>query len=112
MALLDCISVKVRLQHPDLSSRYHSVSHAFATIIKEERFSGLFKGIASPLVLFFCKCYGPNLPWQIKATCGFMNGLIFATYKFFLKAQMVDDGSIPSLTQVAIAGSCCGVAMS
>jgi solute carrier family 25 carnitine/acylcarnitine transporter 20/29 len=41
-----------------------------------------------------------------------MNGLIFAAYKFFLKAQMVDDGSIPSLTQVAIAGSCCGVAMS
>jgi solute carrier family 25 carnitine/acylcarnitine transporter 20/29 len=40
-----------------------------------------------------------------------MNGLIFASYKFFLKAQMV-DGSIPSLTQVAIAGSCCGVAMS
>lgn len=40
-----------------------------------------------------------------------MNGLIFASYKFFLKAQMVDD-SIPSLTQVAIAGSCCGIAMS
>lgn len=87
-------TVKVRLQNPDLSSRYHSVSHAFATIIKEERFSGLYKGIASPL-----------------ATYAFMNGLVFATYKFFLKAQMVDD-SIPSLTQVAIAGSCCGVAMS
>lgn len=87
-------TVKVRLQHPDLSSRYHSVTHAFATIIKEERFSGLFKGIASPL-----------------ATCGFMNGLVFAAYKFFLKAQMPDD-SIPSLTQVAIAGSCCGVVMS
>lgn len=40
-----------------------------------------------------------------------MNGLIFASYKFFLKAQMV-DGSTPSLTEVAIAGSCCGVAMS
>ncbi|KAG1739016.1 carnitine/acyl carnitine carrier [Suillus lakei] len=72
----------------------YSVSHAFATIIREERFSGLYKGIASPL-----------------ATCAFMNGLIFASYKFFLKAQMVDD-SIPSLTQVAIAGSCCGIAMS
>ncbi|KAG1857359.1 mitochondrial carrier domain-containing protein [Suillus subalutaceus] len=87
-------TVKVRLQNPDLSSRYHSVSHAFATIIREERFSGLYKGIASPL-----------------ATCAFMNGLVFASYKFFLKAQMV-DGSIPSLTEVAIAGSCCGVAMS
>lgn len=40
-----------------------------------------------------------------------MNGLVFASYKFFLKAQMV-DGSTPSLTEVAIAGSCCGVAMS
>lgn len=87
-------TVKVRLQNPDLSSRYHSVSHAFATIIREERFSGLYKGIASPL-----------------ATCAFMNGLVFASYKFFLKMQMV-EGSIPSLTQVAIAGSCCGVAMS
>ncbi|KAG0698182.1 carnitine/acyl carnitine carrier [Suillus ampliporus] len=87
-------TVKVRLQNPDLSSKYHSVSHAFATIIREERFSGLYKGIASPL-----------------ATCAFMNGLIFASYKFFLKAQVMDD-SIPSLTQVAIAGSCCGVAMS
>ncbi|KAG2359210.1 mitochondrial carrier domain-containing protein [Suillus spraguei] len=87
-------TVKVRLQNPDLSSRYHSVSHAFATIIKEERFSGLYKGIASPL-----------------ATCAFMNGLVFASYKFFLKVQMV-DGSIPSLTEVAIAGSCCGFSMS
>ncbi|KAG1735924.1 mitochondrial carrier domain-containing protein [Suillus paluster] len=87
-------TVKVRLQNPDLSSKYHSVSHAFTTIIKEERFSGLYKGIASPL-----------------ATCAFMNGLIFASYKFFLKAQMTDD-SIPSLTQVTIAGCCCGVAMS
>lgn len=49
-ALPDCEIVKVRLQNPDLSSRYHSVSHAFATIIREERFSGLYKGIASPLV--------------------------------------------------------------
>jgi solute carrier family 25 carnitine/acylcarnitine transporter 20/29 len=87
-------TVKVRLQNPDISSRYHSVSHAFTTIIREERFSGLYKGIASPL-----------------ATCAFMNGFVFASYKFFLKAQMV-DGSIPSLTEVAIAGSCCGVAMS
>ncbi|KAG1812845.1 mitochondrial carrier domain-containing protein [Suillus subaureus] len=94
MALPNCETVKVRLQNPDLSSRYHSVSHAFTTIIREERFSGLYKGIASPL-----------------ATCAFMNGLIFASYKFFLKAQMV-DGSTPSLTEVAIAGSCCGVAMS
>jgi len=61
MALPDCFTVKVRLQNPDLSSRYHSVSHAFTTIIREERFSGLYKGIASPLVLFSHKCYDPNL---------------------------------------------------
>ncbi|KAJ8596757.1 mitochondrial carrier [Rhizopogon salebrosus TDB-379] len=87
-------TVKVRLQNPDLSSKYHSTSHAFATIIREERFSGLYKGIASPL-----------------ATCALMNGLIFASYKFFLKAQMTDN-SIPSLTQITIAGTCCGVVMS
>ncbi|KAG2057584.1 mitochondrial carrier [Suillus hirtellus] len=87
-------TVKVRLQNPDLSSRYHSVSHAFATIIREERFTGLYKGIASPL-----------------ATCAFTNGLVFASYKFFLKVQKVDD-STPSLTEVATAGTCCGFAMS
>ncbi|OAX34897.1 mitochondrial carrier [Rhizopogon vinicolor AM-OR11-026] len=87
-------TVKVRLQNPDLSSKYHSVSHAFATIIREERFIGLYKGIASPL-----------------ATCALLNGLIFASYKFFLKMQVTDD-VIPSLTQVAIAGSCCGVVTS
>lgn len=45
------MAVKVRLQNPDLSLKYHSVSHAFTTIIREERFTGLYKGIASPLVL-------------------------------------------------------------
>ena len=33
-----------------MAARYHSTSHAIATIIREERFIGLYKGITSPLV--------------------------------------------------------------
>lgn len=43
-------TVKVRLQHPEVASRYRSVWHAFTTIIREERVRGLFRGISSPLV--------------------------------------------------------------
>lgn len=43
-------TVKVRLQTPLVARRYASAWHAFATIVREERVRGLFRGIASPLV--------------------------------------------------------------
>lgn len=42
--------VKVRFQNPEIARKYSSTFHAVTTIIKEERFIGLFKGITSPLV--------------------------------------------------------------
>jgi len=42
--------VKVRFQNPQIAQKYHSTLHAITTIIREERFSGLYKGISSPLV--------------------------------------------------------------
>ena len=42
--------VKVRLQNPEVASRYRSAFHAFTTIVREERVRGLFRGITSPLV--------------------------------------------------------------
>ena len=43
-------TVKVRFQDPGTSARYSSTLNALSTIVKEERFSGLYKGIMSPMV--------------------------------------------------------------
>ncbi|KAH7920911.1 carnitine/acyl carnitine carrier [Leucogyrophana mollusca] len=88
-------TVKVRFQNPDTSAKYRSTFHALVTIAREERFRGLYKGVTSPLV-----------------TCAFMNGLVFASYKFFTRVQLGDENAIPTLAQVALAGTCCGVVSS
>ncbi|KAL4072882.1 mitochondrial carrier domain-containing protein [Scleroderma yunnanense] len=41
-----------------------------------------------------------------------MNGLVFASYKFFTRAQLDDPAALPSLTQVAVAGACCSMVTS
>ena len=43
-------AVKVRFQNPQTASRYRSATHAFFTIVREERVRGLYRGIAAPLV--------------------------------------------------------------
>jgi len=43
-------TVKVRLQSAAAVGRYRSTFHALYTIFREERMSGLYRGIASPLV--------------------------------------------------------------
>lgn len=47
------ILVKVRFQSPHTAQKYHSTIHAVATIVREEKFIGLYKGISSPLVSKF-----------------------------------------------------------
>ena len=42
--------MKVRFQTPNIRAKYKSTFHALATIVKEESFIGLYKGIVSPLV--------------------------------------------------------------
>ena len=46
-------TVKVRFQDPNTSSRYSGTFNAVSTIIREERFSGLYKGVMSPMVCVF-----------------------------------------------------------
>ncbi|KAE9405381.1 mitochondrial carrier [Gymnopus androsaceus JB14] len=58
---------------------------------QEERFVGLFKGITSPL-----------------AAVALMNGLVFASYRFLLKVQLEDNKSVPTMSQIALAGAGCG----
>lgn len=85
-------TVKVRFQSPAIASKYTSTFQAIATIIREERFIGLYKGITSPL-----------------ATVALMNGLVFASYRFLLKLQLEDSSSTPSITQIALAGAGSGI---
>jgi len=42
-------TVKVRFQTPGIRAKYRSTFDALGTIIREERFIGLYKGITSPL---------------------------------------------------------------
>ncbi|KAI0315041.1 carnitine/acyl carnitine carrier [Amylostereum chailletii] len=85
-------TVKVRFQNPTTSGRYHSTLHAITTIAREERVLGLFKGISSPL-----------------ASAPFLNGLVFATYRFLMKLQLRAEGQVPSITQIFLAGAGCGM---
>ncbi|KAF9465584.1 mitochondrial carrier domain-containing protein, partial [Collybia nuda] len=88
-------TVKVRFQSPHIAQKYHSTIHAIATIVREERFLGLYKGISSPL-----------------ATVALMNGLVFASYRFLMKLQLDHADAIPTLTQITLAGAGSGIVSS
>ena len=106
-------SVKVRFQNPQTSQRYTSTVNALVTIVREEKFVGLYKGVTSPLV-----CLKPSPTTNMfsdrsfQATVAFLNGLIFSSYRFFLKLQLDHSGAIPSLTQIALAGAGSGIVTS
>ncbi|KAF8722640.1 hypothetical protein AX14_009741 [Amanita brunnescens Koide BX004] len=85
-------TVKVRFQSPTIARQYTSTVHAFVSIVREESLAGLFKGITSPLL-----------------TAALLNGLAFSTYHFFLNVQRESNDSMPTLTQVAIAGGLTGL---
>ncbi|KAJ7065332.1 carnitine/acyl carnitine carrier [Mycena amicta] len=86
-------TVKVRLQTPQLSAHYDgSTARAIATIVREERVVGLYKGIASPLL-----------------AVALMNGLVFASYNFFLRLQCPGSTEEASLAQIALSGVGSGI---
>ncbi|PFH50954.1 hypothetical protein AMATHDRAFT_80541 [Amanita thiersii Skay4041] len=85
-------TVKVRFQSPAIAGKYKSTLHALVTIIREERFVGLYKGITSPL-----------------ATAALLNGVVFASYRFFMKLQLENGESVPTLTQIGLAGVGSGI---
>ncbi|KJA22839.1 hypothetical protein HYPSUDRAFT_138765, partial [Hypholoma sublateritium FD-334 SS-4] len=88
-------TVKVRFQSPAIAGKYHTTFGAIATIVREERVLGLYKGITSPL-----------------ATVALMNGLVFASYHFLLKLQLPSADAVPTLAQIALAGAGCGIVSS
>ncbi|KAG9019106.1 hypothetical protein FRB90_006420 [Tulasnella sp. 427] len=91
-------TIKVRLQSSQASGKYTGTLNAFKTILKEERVRGLYKGVTSPL-----------------AGTAFLNGIVFASYGFFIRAQQRSGQSPdkdPSLTQIGLAGAGSGVVAS
>ncbi|PVF93910.1 mitochondrial carrier [Serendipita vermifera] len=85
-------TVKVRFQDPNTAARYTSTSDALMTIVKEERVSGLYKGIQAPML-----------------GCAILNGIVFGTYGFLMRAQLTKDQKEPSLLQTFISGAGTGV---
>ena len=105
--------MKVRFQNPTLAGKYHSTLHAIGTIVREEKFVGLFKGITSPLVRCFLPC---SSKWHSQidhqATVALMNGVVFASYRFFMKLQLDNADSVPTMTQIMLAGAGSGIVCS
>ncbi|KAF9104061.1 hypothetical protein BGX27_010258 [Mortierella sp. AM989] len=85
-------TVKVRLQSKELASKYSGTWNCFSTILKQEKVTGLYKGMASPMV-------GVAL----------VNALLFGVYGFFMDIQMTNPGDDPTLTQIFLAGTGSGV---
>lgn len=86
-------TVKVRLQsQAGPNPKYNGTVNCFLTIIREEKVTGLYKGMASPLV-----------------GVGLVNALLFGVYGLFLNSMMTKDQSSPTLTQIFLAGSGSGL---
>jgi hypothetical protein len=45
----------------------------------------------------------------MQATCALLNGLVFSSYRFLMKAQMSDAQTTPTLTQIFFAGAGTGI---
>jgi solute carrier family 25 carnitine/acylcarnitine transporter 20/29 len=102
--------VKVRFQNPETAQKYGSTLHAIATIIREEKFIGLYKGVTSLLVRRPSP-YSNKTPSisTSQFTIGFWNGLVFSSYRFFVKLQLDNPDAIPTLAQVTLAGVGSGI---
>ncbi|KAL7333908.1 hypothetical protein PS15p_202752 [Mucor circinelloides] len=74
--------VKVRLQSRELASRYKGTWNCFVTTIKQEKFVGLYKGMASPAV----------------GVAG-VNALVFGSYTSLMRYQEEYDASSPSSSE-------------
>ena len=106
--------VKVRFQNPRTAVKYRSTLNAVSTIIREERFFGLYKGITSPLVSFFSHPFHPSSKVESlrQASSALLNGLVFASYRFFMKLQLDHNEATPTLTQITLAGVGTGIVSS
>ncbi|KAI7893711.1 mitochondrial carrier domain-containing protein [Mucor mucedo] len=84
--------VKVRLQSRELASRYKGTWNCFVTTVRQEKFIGLYKGMAGVAAV---------------------NALVFGSYTWLIHhqadRQKLDTQSLPPLTHVFLAGMGAGV---
>ncbi|KAI8336705.1 mitochondrial carrier domain-containing protein [Chlamydoabsidia padenii] len=85
-------TVKVRLQSRELASRYKGTWHCCKTIIRQEKFLGLYKGMASPA-----------------AGVAGVNALVFGSHSYFMALQarhrsQTDEHSSLPLRDIFFAG--------
>lgn len=50
--------------------------------------------------------------FETQAAVALMNGLVFASYRFLLSIQLDNSSSMPTMSQIALAGAGCGVVSS
>ncbi|KAI5476144.1 carnitine acyl carnitine carrier, mitochondrial [Pseudohyphozyma bogoriensis] len=89
--------VKVRLQCPPSSKggEYRTAWQTFGRIVKEEKVTGLYKGVMSPML-------------GVAA----VNASVFGTYGLFMRMLSPEPSQTPTLGQILVAGSGSGVATS
>ncbi|GAA5866839.1 hypothetical protein JCM8547_003580 [Rhodosporidiobolus lusitaniae] len=96
-------TVKVRLQTQPTASAapirssgderyYRNAWHAFGRILKEEKLSGLYKGVTSPML-------------GVAA----INASVFTSYKFTMNSLLSSPSAEPTLAQITLSGSASGV---
>ncbi|KAF9410777.1 hypothetical protein BGZ94_001534, partial [Podila epigama] len=81
-------TVKVRLQSKELASKYSGTWNCFSTILKQEKVTGLYKGMVGVALV---------------------NALLFGVYGFFMDIQMANPADEPTLMQIYLAGTGSGV---
>jgi solute carrier family 25 carnitine/acylcarnitine transporter 20/29 len=64
----------------------------------------------SPMVCFCQRCFLWSDTYEIaQATCALLNGLVFSSYRFLMKAQLSDGQAAPALPQIFLAGAGTGM---
>lgn len=66
----------------------------------------------APMVCRTFRAYISSRLGLLQLGCAILNGVVFGTYGFFMKAQLQNDQKEPSLSQVFIAGAGSGVVSS
>lgn len=89
-------TLKVRLQTQPDPPKYRNAFDCFKTIVREEGFRGLYKGVNSPLM-----------------GVGVCNAILFSTNGHFRRMFQGDNATRPlTLSEIATAGAFTGVVMS
>ncbi|GAA5980348.1 hypothetical protein JCM11641_001774 [Rhodosporidiobolus odoratus] len=94
----DTVKVRLQTQNQSRSGKhshqryYRNAWHAFARVAREEKLTGLYKGVTSPM-----------------AGVALMNASVFTSYRLVMSSMLASPTSEPSLVQITLAGSASGI---